>query len=133
MELRRQFGLLGQDVQFLEDYGLPWETIVDGSQWVLLHDFPVPEQYNCNCVITAIRMETGYPNAPLDMVYFYPPLERVDGEKIGAADVIQKVDGKDYQRWSRHRSEANPWKPGQDDLFSHITLIEDWLCREFAK
>jgi hypothetical protein len=35
MALRRQFDLLPADQQFLEDYGLPWETIVDGSQqWV---------------------------------------------------------------------------------------------------
>ena len=40
MELRRQFDLLPQDQKFLEEYGLPWETVLDGSQWVLLHEFP---------------------------------------------------------------------------------------------
>lgn len=133
MELRRQVNLLAQDTQFLIDYGLPWETIMDGSPWILLHEFPVPEFYNHHHVTAAIRIETGYPNTPLDMVYFYPFVERVDGKKIGAANVLQKIDGKDYQRWSRHRSSTNPWKPDQDDLFSHITLVEDWLLREFAK
>ncbi len=42
MTLRRQFDLLPEDVQFLEEYGLPWETLVDGSRWVLLHEFLHP-------------------------------------------------------------------------------------------
>jgi Prokaryotic E2 family E len=42
MTLRRQFDLPEEDTKFLNDYGLPWETIVDGSQWVLIHDFPAP-------------------------------------------------------------------------------------------
>ena len=32
MALRRQFDVLPKDREFLEEYGLPWETIVDGSQ-----------------------------------------------------------------------------------------------------
>ena len=46
MTLRRQFDLLPIDREFLDEYGLPWETIVDGSQWVLIHDFPTPSGYN---------------------------------------------------------------------------------------
>lgn len=131
--MRRQFSLPDQDVKFLEDYGLPWEAVVDGSLWVLIHNFPLPEGYNCDNVTAAIRMERGYPNTPLDMVYFHPVLKRLDAVTIGAASVIQPIDGKGFQRWSRHRSASNPWVLGQDDLFSHITLIEDWLSREFKK
>ena len=39
MEHRRQFDLLPQDQKFLDEYELPWETIFDGSQWVLIHEF----------------------------------------------------------------------------------------------
>lgn len=39
MTLRRQFDLLSEDDAFLKEYGFPWETIVDGSPWVLIHDF----------------------------------------------------------------------------------------------
>lgn len=87
--MRRQFLLPEQDIQFLEDYGLPWETIVDGAHWTLIHKFPLPEGYNNANVIAAVRMETGYPNTPLDMVYFYPLIERLDCKNIGAAAVIQ--------------------------------------------
>lgn len=133
MEHRRQFDLLPQDQKFLDEYKLPWETIFDGSQWVLIHEFRTPDGYNHPCVTAAIRLETGYPVTALDMVYFFPAVARKDGQPIGAADSPQVIDGKTYQRWSRHRTAANPWMPGRDDLGAHIFLIEDWLEREFEK
>lgn len=133
MALRRQFDLLREDVNFLEEYSLPWETIVDGSPWVLIHDFPTHDGYNHAKVTAAIRLETGYPHAALDMVYFFPALARKDGKPIGATQATQPIDGKSFQRWSRHRTAENPWKPGEDHLGSHVGLIEDWLEREFKK
>lgn len=133
MTLRRQFDLLPQDKTFLDEYGLRWETVIDGSQWVLIHDFPTHEGYNHATVTVAIRMETGYPNTQLDMVYFFPALTRKDGRKIGATESEQPIEGKRYQRWSRHRTPQNPWKIGRDYIGSHVILIEDWLAREFER
>ena len=133
MTLRRQFDLLPEDQEFLDEYGCPWETIADGSQWVLIHEFPTPEGYNHPCVTAAIRMETGYPNTGLNMVYFFPALARKDGKPIGATQATQSIDGKKYQRWSRHRTSQNPWRAGVDHLESHVILVEDWLAREFEK
>ena len=133
MSQRRHFDLLPQDQKFLDEYGLPWETVIDGSQWVLIHNFPTPDGYNHTKVTVAIRLETGYPATALDMVYFFPGLSRSDGQSINAADVPQQIDGKTFLRWSRHRTSENPWKPGRDDLGTHIFLIEDWLEREFEK
>ena len=61
MTLRRQFDLLPEDRQFLDDLRLPWETIVDGSQWVLVHEFPTHGGYNHPAVTAAVRLEAGYP------------------------------------------------------------------------
>lgn len=133
MTLRRQFDPLLQDLEFLEEYGVPWETIVDGSQWILIHDFPTYDGYNHTRVTAAIRIETGYPQTELNMVYFFPALARKDGKAIGATQSIQQLDGKPFQRWSRHRSPQNPWKAGRDHLGTHVLLIEDWLEREFEK
>ncbi|MDP9316779.1 MAG: hypothetical protein M3R24_38985 [Chloroflexota bacterium] len=133
MALRRQFELLPEDHGFLEEYGLPWETVVDGSQWVLIHDFPTPDGYNHQTVTAAIRMETGYPMAGLDMVYFFPALARKDGKRIAATEAHQQILEQTFQRWSRHRTGSNPWKPSQDNLGTHSILIEDWLQREFEK
>lgn len=133
MALRRQFALLPEDEEFLKEFGLPWETVIDGSHWVLIHEFPAGERYDHPGPMAAIRMETGYPNAGLDMVYFFPALARKDRKKIGATDAVQTIDGKSFQRWSRHRTSQNPWKPGEDNLGNHVHLIEDWLDREFRK
>ena len=131
--MRRQFDLPPEDQKFLDDYGLPWETVVNGSQWVLIHDFPTHEGYNHTTTTAAIRIETGYSMTELNMVYFLPALARKDGRAIGATESLQQIDGQTYQRWSRHRTADNPWRPGQDNLGTHIILIEDWLQREFEK
>lgn len=134
MNLRREFDLPPQDVTFLNDYGGSWETLKDGAHWVLLHEFSTQGlQYNHTVVTTAIRIETGYPNVALDMVYFSPPLSRTDGKLINAADVVQTIAGQSFQRWSRHYTAANPYKPGEDSLETHVLAIEDWLRREFEK
>ena len=133
MALRRDFALPPDDVKFLDDYELPWEAIIDGSPWVLIHDFPTPPGYSHAKVTAAIRIETGYPNTELNMVYFFPALTRRDGQPIKATEAPQPLDGKTFQRWSRHRTAQNPWKIGQDNIGSHIFLIEDWLEREFEK
>ena len=133
MSLRREFDLLPEDLVFLEEYGLPWEAIVDGSHWMPVHDFPAPDGYRRSAATAAVRIESGYPGAPLDMVYFTPALERADGKPIGATNVVQQIDGRPFQRWSRHRTPANPWVAGEDNLSTHIQLVEDWLEREFRQ
>lgn len=129
--MRRQFSLPEADETFLESLGLLWEAIVEnGVRWLLLHGYPVLAGYNHNIVIVAVRIEMGYPEAQLDMVYFYPPLARLDRVAIGALST-QQLDGKTFQRWSRHRTALNPWRPGEDDLSTHLALVNDWLQREF--
>lgn len=134
MKLRRDFDLLPENARFLDEYGLPWETVADGSLWVLIHQFPSQhEGYNHQTVTIAIRLETGYPNAALDMVYVHPALARKDQRPIGATQANQTISGTVYQRWSRHRTAQHPWDPTQDGIGSHIFLIEDWFAREFEK
>ena len=128
---RRQFELPDTDQKFLGNYGLPWEAINDGSQWVLIHNFALRPEYTPEKVTVALRLEVGYPQTPLDMVYFYPAIFRVDGRPINATQVNQTIDGNSYQRWSRHRTQENSWDSANDNLESHMILVEDWLDREF--
>ncbi len=131
--MKRQFQLPELDVVYLEDLGLPWEAVNDGGmQWVVIHNYPVPPGYNVKDVSVAVKIETGYPRAQLDMAYFYPPLTRLDGKGINAI-TIQIIDGKQYQRWSRHRTGVNPWRDGVDDLSTHLTLVSYWFEQEFLK
>ena len=132
--MRRQFPLPPEDEAFLNENGYQWETIIDGSHWVLLHNFSTQHPgYQPRNVTAAVRIETGYPNAPLNMVYFNPPVVRADGVRIGATEAQQQIDGKMYQRWSRHYTAAHPWVIGESDLESHLITVEEWLLREFEK
>ncbi len=133
MSLRRDFELLKQDEDFLVEYGHRWETIADGSQWVLIHDFETHDGYDHPRVTVAIRLETGYPNTELDMVYVFPALARRDGKPINRTQKTQVIDGKQYQRWSRHRTAQHPWRVGVDHLDTHVLLVEDWFVREFRE
>lgn len=131
--MRREFQLPEQDIIFLNTLGLPWEAIKDGGmQWVIIHNYPVCPGYNVTEVSVAIKIESGYPRAQLDMAYFFPALSRIDGKAINAVS-IQPISGITYQRWSRHRTGQNPWREGVDDLSSHMTLVSFWFEQEFLK
>lgn len=131
--MKKDFQLPEEDVIFLDGLGLPWEAVNDqGMQWVIVHDYPVALGYNNQKVSVAIKIETGYPRAPLDMAYFFPALQRLDGKAINAISG-QPIDGKQYQRWSRHRTGTNPWREGVDDLSTHLALVDFWFEQEFKK
>lgn len=131
--MRRHILLPEQDREFLDARGLAWETLMEtGYQWLLIKDFPVPEGYNTDKVTAALMIMPGYPDAPLDMVYFYPPLARIDAHSINAL-AEQPLDSQIYQRWSRHRTAQNPWRPGEDDVSTHLALVESWLEKELTR
>lgn len=130
--MRRQFDLASYDTEYLDSTGLEWETVVEGNgRWLLLHARPVPDGYNVDRAIFALQIPPSYPETQIDMVYFFPALSRKDGKVIGAANCNQLLDRKTFQRWSRHRTPDAPWRPGEDDVSSHLVLVDDWLEREF--
>ena len=132
-EDRREFDLPADDAEWLESCEMRYELVHDGSTpRVILHGFPVPVGYNVDTVTVNVRIETGYPDAQIDMAYFLPALARLDGRPIGAL-CPDEFEGQTWQRWSRHRTGINPWRPGVDNLSTHFALVEHWLQRELAK
>jgi hypothetical protein len=122
--MRRVFHLPEDDVEQLDSLGVEWETIRDQSgQWLLLHGFAFPQGYNHPKGSIAIQIPGNYPVAPLDMAYFLPHLQRVDGQPLRQTQCMMQVDGKAWQRWSRHYS----WLPGQHNIGTHIVLVRHWL------
>ncbi|MDD2612847.1 MAG: E2/UBC family protein [Bacteroidales bacterium] len=131
--MKKDFQLPEEDVIFLDGLGLSWEAINDHNmQWIIVHDYPVISGYNNEKVSIAVKIETGYPRTQLDMAYFYPALQRLDGKTINAI-CDQIIDGKQFQRWSRHRTPTNPWREGVDDLSTHMALISFWFEQEYIK
>lgn len=125
---RREFALPKDDELHLNARGSAWETVLDsGSMWLLIHDFPIPYGYAQSVSTVAVQIPASYPTTGPDMVYFSPPLSLADGTLINAAQVTCCIQGESFQRWSRHRSSLNPWRPGLDDVSSHLSLVEEWL------
>lgn len=130
---RRDFSLPQDDLDWLCETGRRFELIADGNTLrVVLYNFPVPVGYNHNEVDVNVRIESGYPDTQIDMVYVYPALARTDGRQIKAI-ANDRFEDKDWQQWSRHRTSANPWRPGIDNLSTHFALVEDWFARELKK
>lgn len=131
--MRRDFRFPEVDEAYLDRRELPWETVMDGSQqWLLVHDWPIPTGYNCPTATLALMIPTTYPDARLDMVYFNPALSLADGRSIPAIAQHQAMD-LTWQRWSRHYSATNPWRIGEDDLSTHLILVDSWLKRELTR
>jgi hypothetical protein len=130
---RRQFKLPSHDEEYLDSTGLVWETIVEANvNWLLIDGRPVPGGFNASAASTALQIAPGYPDAPLDMAYYLPALARSDGRPINNLST-QPLDGKTYQRWSRHRTQASAWRPGEDDVSTHLAYMDAALESEFTK
>jgi hypothetical protein len=131
--MRREFELPEQDLDHLTSLGLPWETFKEGgNNWLLIYEFPVSAGFNVPKVCVGLTIQPGYPVVQIDMAYFYPHLQLNNQKTIGAI-TFQTIDGKLFQRWSRHRTPANPWRPGIDDLSTHLASVNFWFERELKK
>jgi hypothetical protein len=132
--MRKEFFLPSYDIKYLETTGWQWETIVESNkQWLLIRDWPVAYKgYNVDKVDVALLISPSYPEAQIDMAYFHPPLKRSDGKAI-VRQANQSIDGKDFQRWSRHRRPDDPWRSGVDEISTHLVLVDNWLKRELEK
>lgn len=131
--MRREFDLSEADEEGLISRGLAFETILEGeARWLLIHAFPIPGGYNHGAATAALRIPPSYPEDQIDMVYFHPALALASGREVKALTVTT-IDGKTYQQWSRHRTGANPWRPGLDDVTTHLLQVETWLAREVPR
>jgi hypothetical protein len=130
---RRHFALPQEDLDWLDNSAGRFELVAEGGVLrVVIYGFPVPPGYRQRQVDVNVRIEPGYPDTQIDMVYVHPELHRLDGVSI-VATCLEAFDGKQWQRWSRHRTPANPWRPGVDNLATHFALVKHWLVRELQK
>lgn len=129
---RREVRMPEDDMEFLGSVE-GWEGVVEnGKRLVFIYGVSVPDTFNEDFVAACFRIETAYPDTQIDMVYFHPALTRKDGRAIPAT-TMEGFDGKSWQRWSRHRTARNPWRPGVDNLATHFALVKEWLDREASR
>lgn len=130
--MRRAFQLPATDQCFLDSAYPKWEAIIEGnSQWVILDKFKVPAGFNHPLAGLALLIDPMYPDIQIDMAYFKPDLARADGKGINALST-HHLDGQIWQRWSRHR-EPNQWRPGFDNVETHLLYVSSFLELELKK
>ncbi len=131
-ENRKKFSLPAEDAEFLNSKGLQWEALIEnGLQWLIICEYPIPSGYTVETVELGLQISPAYPAAQIDMVYFCPHLVRSSGRPIYALS-HQQIDGRIFQRWSRHRNPGE-WRPGLDNLSTHLLLVENWLEKELKR
>lgn len=130
--MERDFELSGEDIEYLESRERDWETIKEGeNRWAIIHRFAVPGGYNHTETSVALLLPAAYPDVQIDMAYFHPALARADAKAIrNLSD--QPLDGKTWQRWSRHRP-ADAWRPGVDNIETHLLYVTAFLESELQK
>lgn len=130
----RAFALRDEDEDYLSKSDLKLETVIEGGRrWAILRDFPLPSGYTFSAADIAIEVPPTYPTAQLDMFYCHPHLARVSGGAIPQTQSSQSIEGKSYQRWSRHRTGATTWKPESDSIITHIAIIADAIAKEVGQ
>lgn len=134
LEARRDFALSEDDTKFLNGLQLRWEAVTQGGHmWIIIYGIPIPSGFTTTAADVAIDIAPGYPTSQLDMAYFNPPLALSNGKPIARSESSVQIDGKSWQRWSRHRTGKSKWQPGIDNLETHFTYMLDWLKREVEK
>ena len=128
MPRRELHTMLPEDIEYLDKAFPDWESVSSG-RWILLPNFSICSGYTFSMVTAAIKLPNNYPVVQLDMVYFFPALERKDGVMINAINTKEMIDGKEFQRWSRHYQQGH-WTP-ESRIEHHILAIKNWLEREF--
>lgn len=130
---RRDFELLPVDHVYLDNLGLPWETVIEGEQrWLVISDYPVPRGYQVDTVKLALLVPLPYPQAQIDMFHVFPALARNDGGAI--PNLMQQVIGNvPFQTWSRHRGQVSTWNPRRDNVSTHLALVESAVAKEVGE
>jgi hypothetical protein len=127
----RQFHLLPTDEAYLDSTHPGWQAILQSErQWVILPKYNMPAGYSIDIVALAIEIPSTYPMQQVDMFYLFPEVALSSGAVIPATEHRELVQGNSYQRWSRHRGGSSVWRPGVDNVITHLALVESALLKE---
>lgn len=109
------------DTEFLRLKAYDYEIIPHGGIiHLIIKNFPIPvDHYDVSQADVLIEFPVGYPNAPLDMFWFYPVIKLNNGNAPKTTEHHAEYHGKLWQRWSRHGT----WRPGIDSIKNFIQSI----------
>ena len=130
--LRQDFDLHEEDIQFLDSLNLEWEAVQDGNaRAIILHGFLMPQPFQPTKVNLKIKMPNDYSSgAALDMFFTDTLVKRTDGKPIKALTEAAVFNGTKWWQWSRHYPKGTKWRAGTDNLGTHISFVQHVLDAE---
>lgn len=132
VDFERPSQLMPEDLTFLKQFKEVSFVTSGNSDWLILRSCKLPAGFTVDLADVAFLIPKTYPASQLDMFYFFPELKRIDEKPIGAL-TQQLLEGKSYQRWSRHRSGQNSWDSEVDNIQTHYEMMINCLKEEFKK
>ncbi len=133
-QLNHDFALLDVDTVYLDRLGLQWQTIAEQERrWLLIYDYPLSSGYVPTTTTLALDIPKDYPAAQIDMFYFAPSVNRIDGQAIPCTQVRANINGMEFQGWSRHRNSESIWNATVDNVATHLALVDSCLEKEFGE
>jgi len=132
VDLRRDFHLPEEDVQFLDGLDLEWEAIQEANaRGVVLYGFLMPQPFQPEKLNLKIKIPQYYTSgAALDMFFTDVHVTRTDKKGIEQLTESTSFDGKKWWQWSRHYPKSAKWRPGINTLITHISYVLHILDKE---
>ncbi len=124
--------LTADDRAFLDGRGYNWSATQDGEAWVvIIRGYQLPDGLVPQVADLMFRIPIHYPVSGLDMVNLHPPVGHRDGRALPNLSLFP-FQGAQWQQWSRHRLDENPWNPEVDCVATHFAVIEDAFAQDAA-
>ena len=125
------FALLPSDDEGFRRRGFAPRRVVEGGRrWLIFGGYPLPKGLSPPAVAVALEIPPSYPRAEIDMFYCHPAVRRDDGVTIPQTGAKEVIEGRTYQRWSRHRGAKSRWDARTDTVLTHLTLVDGALAAE---
>jgi hypothetical protein len=117
------------DVEVLKARKLKAKARLVGNEiHLVIVDYPVPAGYDHGETDLLLRLPRQWPDGVPDMFWTAPHLKiAANGAWPNASGHLMDIDGRKWQRWSRHYRDR--WRPGVDGLENLLVIVN----REMAK
>jgi hypothetical protein len=93
----------------------------DGWSFLVISGYENPGSFQPRVVDLLVKLPPGFPDAQPDMFWVHPAVKTASGA-LPKATCIERILGKDWQRFSWHLS-AGAWKPGLSTLRDFMRCI----------
>lgn len=108
----------GYEVELVEDSG--WACII-------IHCYSLPAGFNKKETTLLLKCPLSYPNGQPDMFWTDTDLTLSSGQPAASAEVVERIMGKDWRRFSWH---PQKWNPGIDNLRTYLEFVNNRLAKQ---